>query len=217
MAFYKIQLLVSSHLITLKRAERLIELAHKEPDCQDALLGSAIVLIAVALEQALTSSLRMAVISPQLEGDTDLLTKGLDLLNDSAWQRVKGSPQVIAQPEPFELTSRSDYVQYLRDLIGRRNSLLHIEEGPVEVEVEIEGPDPVGDDQLRLAFRKATDKAMQPDGLLASALRTAQVSDGWGTVTPAEARRSLAAVNLYLEAVLEGNERGVRLLTNPTR
>jgi len=196
---------------TIKRARRLIALADARPEDRDPLLGCALILLASALDQAICVTLENLVRRYELEGQPDLGRRATELLGSSAWMRIKEAPQIVPA-RPFAITLKNDYVRYLRELVDRRNRLVHADEESTEFAVEVaESADSVARD----AFRQAVSRAVN-DGSVFAGMR---ISQEWESVTPAEARRAISAIELYIDAVLtdsETSESSERKLTLPT-
>jgi hypothetical protein len=196
---------------TLERAKRLLALAEERPQDSDPLLGAAMVLVAVTLDQAVSMCLKTAAFSLENEGKPHLAKRATELMGSSAWMRIKETPG-LCSPHPFDLNVKNDYVRYLRDLVDRRNRLLHADEEAAEAVVELNIPvDPESPD----AFREAVNKAMVDSSFQAGV----RVSEEWAAVTQAEVRRSLSAVELYLDAVImetATSQSSARKLSLPT-
>lgn len=211
MATWRLLIGFSSWVETLNRARRLVDLAEQHPDSRDPLLGAALILSAVALDQALLFFLKMAIPFYADQGEAPLAERAAELLRGSAWMRIKESPQLHHQ-RPFELNLKNDYVRYLRELVERRNRLLHLEEEPIQLDMTIpDASEPESPEAVRAAMQEAT--ADQ------SAIERVRLRREWADVTPAEVRRALAAVHLYLDAVVdetESSKRSAHQLSVPT-
>lgn len=132
------------------------------------------------------------------------------LLESTLWQRIKLAPEVN-QPLPFRLSPQSDYVKYLRELVDRRNRLVHLDEEPVDLEWE--GPVfPLTEDGRRETAKALRAYAHESQDTL-PAIR---VNAEWEEVTPAEARRAMLAVRTYLQALFEGDEESEDKLAGPS-
>jgi len=205
---FRMQFTLSSAPNTVKRAAQIIALAEQPegPD-QDTLLGCAMLLLAVALDQALTTHLRMLSDFYQSEGDHPPVPNPAEVLQESSFKaRLFRTPE-ISHIYPARLRANSDYVDYLTELIDRRNSLMHFAEHPASFDIDIET------DRMPMGVRTTLDPSLATgvrsleDGILTVNVNPDDMSHAvsgnpWGNVTPAEARRSLAAVEIYLNRVL---------------
>ena len=195
----------SSWPSSLDRASELIHMSEAfEGREQHTLLGSAMLLLAIALEQALTTHLMTLSAFYRASGDNATADKAQSLKNAAFKTRLFQAPE-LSHIYPARLNTRSDYVDYLTELIERRNSLMHIVESPVSFELDAD------DDELRKGLRISYDSAEETgstsltDGFLTVNVNprdVARAGNPWRDVTPAEARRSLAAVEMYADRVL---------------
>jgi hypothetical protein len=201
---------ISSAPTSITRAERLMELAEKQEEDSGLLLGCAILLLASALDQALMTHLRnLSNFYKTVEQIDDMDNPAEQLLRESFWNRILKTPE-ISNNVRYRLNHRSPYYGFLRDLINRRNQLMHIEEHPIELvldlgenidieKINITGCTTVYDPNL------PTSAWINPDGVIHVNFNTKEIIDNtWNKITPAEARRSLAAVNLYNDHVILG-------------
>ena len=202
MGLYRAQFGLTSAESTLQRADTLITLVEKDPGMADPLLGSAIVLIATAIDQLVNHWLKSAAHQLDPFHENESTNPALELLDKGLWTRIRRSPEV-STVAPFVLDARGDYGTYLRELVDRRNDLVHIDEDVVEFDVMVND---ASEDDVEGA-RDALLKAIE-DG----ALESIRLNQPWAEVTIAEARRSLAAARLYFKALIEEDNDAIRQL-----
>jgi len=127
---------------TIIHAERLLAIAEERMEDSIPLLGCSILLLATALEQSLTTTLKGLSLHYDAAELWDLSNQAADLQDKSLWFRLKATPEILVNP--FTLNPRSETVCFLRDVVTRRNALVHIEEEPISFEIELpdnlEGP-----------------------------------------------------------------------------
>jgi hypothetical protein len=158
-------------------------------------------LLATALDQSLTTIL----ISLSLEYEADeqwaLSNPEADLQDKSLWFRLKATPEIL-RVNPFKLNYKSVTVSYLRDVVTRRNYLVHIEEEPILFEHEL--PETNGNPvEISIQFTPEQMKEIYE-------------SNPWEQVTIAEVRRGIRAVTVYLHALAGEDDAEVELLTCAT-
>ena len=188
-------------LMTVLRAERLLAISKEHEEDSDPLLGCSIVLLATALDQSLSAKLKNLCIKYDSDEQWALPNPAADLQEKSLWYRLKTTPEIL-QINPFKLNFRSEHVSFLRDVVTRRNSLLHIEEEPISFDFEF----PVGDEiPSKITFNLTQEEANE-----------IFKDTAWKQVTIAEVRRGIRAVSVYLHALAGDPYAEVELLTCAT-
>ena len=203
---YHLQFSMSSAPNTIERAAHIITLAeHADGYDQDTLLGCAMLLLAVALDQALSTHLSMLSDFYQSTANPPPVPNPAEVLRkDSLKTRLFRTPE-ISHIYPARLKKDSDYVDYLTELIDRRNSLMHFTERPVSFDIET--------DQMPSNARVNLDSSLPSRiPILSNDNLTVSLNlidpegpmgiSPWGNVTQAEAQRSLAAIQMYCDRVL---------------
>lgn len=190
---------------TVKRAEKMIDLAEKSADLQDPLLGASIILLAIALDQIVSFSLYQIDHDADPFGEKSAPTRAKKLMGESLWSRIQNTPP-LSTVRPFKFNPESDYVSYLQELIIRRNQLVHIREEGRRLEFEI----PEGQKETAETVTAALLEVLSEDVDLDSM----RIENPWIEVTIAEARRAFSATNIYIEALFAGDESAIELLTS---
>ncbi|MDX1600274.1 MAG: hypothetical protein R3191_02030 [Anaerolineales bacterium] len=167
----------------LENAQALIEMAENNQTHESLLCACSVIVSAESLEQGIFSSLKLfgEYYSSQ-HGVPFEDTPVSDIMAGSLRYRMLKTPETISEQQ-YSLNRESPYLEYLHDLISKRNLLLHIEEDATTL---VEGVD---DEVIELI-----------DGLFVIPVMEDEPVP-WNQVTLAEARRSLAAVSLYEQEV----------------
>lgn len=171
-----IQATITTAHATLAAGKELLELVQKKTN--GALPACAVVMAASALKQGLRTSLhQLAVFDAMENGGKAEDTDAGRLLKSSCRDQMKQLPCVLSAGN-YELDSKNAAVRMLHDLIGHRNSLMHIEEESITFEypdVEIE------DGKIKIVFP-------MPE-------------NPWFSFTPEQAYDYLEAVEEYLTKI----------------
>jgi hypothetical protein len=188
-------------LMTVLRAERLLAISEEHEEDNDPLLGCSIVLLATALDQSLSTTLKKLCLEYDSDEQWALPNPADDLQDKSLWYRLKTTPEIL-HINPFKLNFRSEHVSYLRDVVTRRNSLLHIEEEPISFDFEFPDGDEIPS-KIIVTLTREQQKELFKD-------------TAWKQVTIAEVRRGIRAVTVYLHALAGDPDAEVKLLTCAT-
>jgi hypothetical protein len=196
---------ISSAPQTIKRAERLLALSEEHEEDSDPLLGCSILLLTTALDQVLNTTLKRLRIEYDAEGNEALSDRATSLQDKGLWQRLRDTPEIL-HSIPFKLNPKSEYVGFLRDLVQRRNCLVHIEEEPISFEIDIPPADsfPTKTLNIQLPHEQSVE------------YRSVLEANTWKQVTSAEVRRGIRAVSIYVDALGEKDHAEVHLLENAT-
>jgi hypothetical protein len=160
-------------------------------------------LLAVALDQVLMTHLRnlsnyYATVEERNMNDNP----AEELIGESFWQRIQKTPE-ISNILPMRLDKESSCAEYLRDLVDRRNRLMHVEERPIELFIDLEEKPLPGNWDLRFDPERDTSAVVSPDGKIQINIHPAVLeSNLWDQVSPAEVRRTLEAVKMYNQNVI---------------
>lgn len=172
---------ISTIEVTRHKAEEVLSLANQHPDAAPALVASAIIILAAALEQATRSVLSDEAKRIAMEEEINYSeTLPGKLYKKSLWLRIESIPLVLTHGQ-FRLISENPIAEQLRELVTLRNRLVHINEEAIH----LIGPN----EQVRIEDDHVIVKVPVP-------------VNPWGEVTLAKAEGFRNAVNTYFQEVL---------------
>jgi hypothetical protein len=207
---WRAQFTLSSAPDKVNRARRLISLAENGDDKdKETLLGCAILLLAIALEQAITSRLKLLNeyykapenAYPMNDSNKKITPKSVLGTNSLKFRLLK-TPEL--NPDyPARINIRSDLVQFLLDLIVRRNNLMHFAEEPVTFEISTDSQDMTNSDSTEYSSSSSIEYTTLYEAEINPESQKLLLGDNpWKEISLAEARRSADAVEFYLDHVI---------------
>ena len=200
---YKATFMLTTFPDTIGRAASLISMADGiTSKDQETLLGCAILLLAIALDQALITRLRefsefyASIDNPPTPNPADIL------LYESFKKRILRTPE-INPTYPARINTKLDYIKYLLELVEHRNELMHFAEEVACFDIDLETnsfeSELTFSDQNRVTATKTDDTN---ETHFKFEVTDPARGNPWKNITIAEARRDLAAVTMYTEKVL---------------
>lgn len=173
---------ISTAVESLRRADSLIKLAQQNPKDAGTLAACVTILLAAALDQAVTTSYDGAAKRLALENDSPIAdSEPAKYLSEPLWVKVQSLPSILSGDE-VRLRLNHQSSKALQELIYARNRLMHVDEpashliGPSQ-DVELV------DGGVRATFRLYLNE--------------------WLTMKLATSEKFYAAVDLYFREVLD--------------